>query len=841
MATHPLAQFLTNFASAYTGVSNLRGDPIREAQFGEDIRRYNEAAPQRAANLRFVEAQAEGMEMTNQVNRRAIAGQQFAEAELRANELGGLTNALGDPVFKQRLITAVNTLGEEAGEDMQIADYARLNRQNAEQWGLSPEQYEQMLTQRNPGHVPGQEDDEILVPLYKQRDGSVAPLDVDGDGTMDTWSAQEAVEMIRGAFVGSDEYARAMGSLYTGQPGAGAGGGMGGNMRFDANENLAPPPELAPVISGAAERHGVPANVLAAIIHQESRYNPNAVNAESGATGIAQYMPETAQSLGIDPRDPQQAIDATAKQLAEQLRNGQSMQEAVMHHFAGPDRSGWGSKTMEYGQEVMAKAALMAGQSERTTPRQRQEAISAEALQSANQVAAGTQEGEQQGTVEFLPYDPGNPARQNLPPSLQTIDDLNNKERKLFANVYSGEAAEAASVIPPVEGESSETVLGVPKEAMPENPSRGARRVAEGKGISPAQAKALALDPSELPAPTPRATVAAGYEFLNGLEDDDTGGVFTSRGGGKPTHKQLTTAVILNRAGMLDSDSLARYADLGVISASGVSVIQTGMQQVGQNQRQQMANQTSTVNTMIRQQGQTLRAREKRAAEAQDEAPTYADTLEQNRLVARTRLEAQGMPTEMAEERSARIAAKTTRLAHNSRAFQRADWENPRLVDAVAELEAFDQRRQDTGFMAGIIRSLRGQNINMNLSENPLAVLLHAEDSPIMEIPDEPGFWGKVLRADPGVETLIEGFEDAPRFVQVIHEPMISAATQAGALDMVENNPDLQMRIYDAATIGVRAMMQEEGRGILNDDEAISRAVMEATQAYVEALKGGGY
>lgn len=836
MATNPLGTFLNNFATAYTGVRNLRGDPIREAQFGEDVRRYNEAAPQRAANLRFVEAQAENMEMSNQQNRRAIAGQQFAEAELRANELGGLTNALGDPVFKQRLITAVNTLGEEAGEEVQIADYARLNRQNAEQWGLTLDQYEQMLTQRNPGHVPGQEDDEILVPLYKQRDGSVAPLDLDGDGTMDTWSAQEAVEMIRGAFVGSDEYASAMGSLYTGQPGVGGQGGQGGQMRLDGNENLAPPPEYAGLIQAAADKYGVPANVVAAITHQESRYNPNAVNPESGATGINQYMPETAASLGIDPRDPAQSIDATAMQLAEQLKNGASMQEAVMHHFAGPDRSGWGPKTATYGQEVMAKAAMIAGQAEqgsgRTTPRQRQQAISADAITSANQVAAGPQETTQAPAVPEGQYPANHPMS-----AAQRAD----RERKLFEDIYSPEAAEAASVVPPVEGESDETVLGVPKEQMPENPSRGARRVSEGKGISPAQAKALALDPNELPEPTPRATVAAGYEFLDGLEDDDTGGVFTSRGGGKPTHKQLTTAVILNRAGLLDSEALTRYADLGVISSSGVSVIQTGMQQVGQTQRQQMANETSTRNTIIREQGQLQRDREERAADAQQDAPTYADTLEQNRLVAQTQLEAQGLPPEMAEERSRRVAAKTTELGARSRAFQRSDWENPRLVSAVAELEAFDQRRQDTGFMAGIIRTLRGQNINMNLSENPLAVLLKAEESPIMEIPDEPGFWGKVLRADPGVETLVEGFQDAPRFVRVIHEPMISAATEAGAVDMIENNPDLQMRIYDAATIGVRAMIQEEGRGILNDDEAISRAVMESTQAYLEAMKGGGY
>jgi soluble lytic murein transglycosylase-like protein len=50
-------------------------------------------------------------------------------------------------------------------------------------------------------------------------------------------------------------------------------------------------------------------------IQQESGFDPNA-GSPAGAEGIAQFMPSTAASMGIDPYDPAQALNAAAQMMA---------------------------------------------------------------------------------------------------------------------------------------------------------------------------------------------------------------------------------------------------------------------------------------------------------------------------------------------------------------------------------------------------------------------------------------------------------------------------------------------------------------------------------------------
>lgn len=120
--------------------------------------------------------------------------------------------------------------------------------------------------------------------------------------------------------------------------------------------SLAPPPELRPLFAATAEHFGVPENVLMAIAQQESSYNANAVNKETGASGMAQYMGATAKALGINATDPNEAIPATAMQIRERMDKGMSLEDAIKEHFAGPNRKLWGNKTTAYGREVLAKA-----------------------------------------------------------------------------------------------------------------------------------------------------------------------------------------------------------------------------------------------------------------------------------------------------------------------------------------------------------------------------------------------------------------------------------------------------------------------------------------------------
>lgn len=114
-----------------------------------------------------------------------------------------------------------------------------------------------------------------------------------------------------------------------------------------------------PLFEQAASKWNVPVNVLLALGDQESKFNPRALGQQTQwgrAKGMMQYLDSTAANLGINPYDPDQAINAAARQIRERLDKGYSMEDAVKEHFAGPDRRQWGKKTAAYGTEVMEKA-----------------------------------------------------------------------------------------------------------------------------------------------------------------------------------------------------------------------------------------------------------------------------------------------------------------------------------------------------------------------------------------------------------------------------------------------------------------------------------------------------
>ena len=79
--------------------------------------------------------------------------------------------------------------------------------------------------------------------------------------------------------------------------------------------------EIDTAITEAARKHGVNANLVRAIIQQESNFNPSAVS-NKGAMGLMQLMPGTARSLGVtDPFDPEQNVDAGVRHLKHLLDN----------------------------------------------------------------------------------------------------------------------------------------------------------------------------------------------------------------------------------------------------------------------------------------------------------------------------------------------------------------------------------------------------------------------------------------------------------------------------------------------------------------------------------------
>jgi hypothetical protein len=96
------------------------------------------------------------------------------------------------------------------------------------------------------------------------------------------------------------------------------------------------PPRFAAPIAAAAQRWNVSAALLAAQLYAESGFNPNAVS-PAGAQGIAQFMPGTASSLGLDnPFDARQAIDAQGHLMRDLLRQFGSVPLALAAYNAGP-------------------------------------------------------------------------------------------------------------------------------------------------------------------------------------------------------------------------------------------------------------------------------------------------------------------------------------------------------------------------------------------------------------------------------------------------------------------------------------------------------------------------
>ena len=93
------------------------------------------------------------------------------------------------------------------------------------------------------------------------------------------------------------------------------------------------PIELA---DAAADRYNLPHWLVREVMHAESGFQPQAVSPK-GAIGLMQLMPETAQLLGADPKDPAQNADAGARYLRALLdKYDGRLWHALAAYNAGP-------------------------------------------------------------------------------------------------------------------------------------------------------------------------------------------------------------------------------------------------------------------------------------------------------------------------------------------------------------------------------------------------------------------------------------------------------------------------------------------------------------------------
>jgi hypothetical protein len=100
--------------------------------------------------------------------------------------------------------------------------------------------------------------------------------------------------------------------------------------------------DVCRTVEEAAAENGLPVAFFARVIWQESRFNARAVSPK-GASGIAQFMPQTASWHGLaDPFDPIEALRHSAAYLRELRERFGNLGLAAAAYNAGPARvSGW--------------------------------------------------------------------------------------------------------------------------------------------------------------------------------------------------------------------------------------------------------------------------------------------------------------------------------------------------------------------------------------------------------------------------------------------------------------------------------------------------------------------
>jgi hypothetical protein len=114
-----------------------------------------------------------------------------------------------------------------------------------------------------------------------------------------------------------------------------------------------------------ARRAGINPSLFERQIGAESNFDPHA-SSGAGATGIAQFMPNTARGLGINPNNPNEALRGAAKLMASYLRQYKGdWRRALTAYNAGPGAVGkpLPGETRSYIQKILG-----GGSGQQSTP-----------------------------------------------------------------------------------------------------------------------------------------------------------------------------------------------------------------------------------------------------------------------------------------------------------------------------------------------------------------------------------------------------------------------------------------------------------------------------------------
>src|SRR5947208_10358625 len=124
------------------------------------------------------------------------------------------------------------------------------------------------------------------------------------------------------------------------------------------------PDAICNALAAAAQENDLPIDFFTRLIWQESRFDPTAVS-RAGAQGVAQFMPATANSRGLDdPFDPIKSIAHSAKLLRDLRRELGNLGLAAAAYNAGPGRvRDWLAGRRGLPRETDADVRIATGQS----------------------------------------------------------------------------------------------------------------------------------------------------------------------------------------------------------------------------------------------------------------------------------------------------------------------------------------------------------------------------------------------------------------------------------------------------------------------------------------------
>lgn len=119
-----------------------------------------------------------------------------------------------------------------------------------------------------------------------------------------------------------------------------------------------------PEFKAASTRYRLPWPLLREVARAESSFNPEAWNSESGASGLMQFLPSTAEELGIDPWLPAQAIEGAARYLRTLYGQFGSWPKALAAYNWGPgnlSKKGLANapeETRKYTEQITKRAGI---------------------------------------------------------------------------------------------------------------------------------------------------------------------------------------------------------------------------------------------------------------------------------------------------------------------------------------------------------------------------------------------------------------------------------------------------------------------------------------------------